>query len=131
MNILSIYGILTMLFVAVTPAFAGMAHTTLPYHHPGVRCATGVQTVDVGSSLSCASGYSVTLVDLTQPNATGVASAVLNVYFRGAFVKSLVVAPGQAVVVRGHGAPLDIYVQRTFAGLDAYQRWAKMSLYQP
>ncbi len=132
MNVLSIYGILTMLFVAMTPAFAGMAHTAMPYHPPGARCSTGVQIVYVGSSLSCRSGYSVTLVDLSQPtNSNGVSSALLNVYFRGTFVNSFVVAPGQVVVVRGHGAPLDIYVQQTFAGLYAYQKWAKMSLFQP
>lgn len=130
MSILSIYGVLALIFATVTPAFAGATYTALPYHHGGMRCSTGVQTVHVDSSLNCPSGYNVILVDLSQPNANGVASAVLNVYYRSNFVESIVMAPGQSVTVKGHGAPLHIYVQQTFAGLYAYQKWAKMSLTQ-
>lgn len=127
MNRLIIYPAMVAIILASFATFAGAASV-----QNNQKCSTGIQTVYVGHTLGCPhTGYNVTLTDLSQPNANGISSAVLNVYYSQQLVKIVTLAPGQSAIITGHGAPLIIHVRQTFAGLYAYQKWAKMSLTRP
>ncbi len=84
-------------------------------------------TLYVGQSDACGQ-FIVSLADLTYPNASGVSAAVLDIYYNGAFYNSTQVFPGQTITVSQGGNTMQIYVNATFAGLYAYQRWAKIEL---
>jgi hypothetical protein len=89
-------------------------------------CGTYI-TVYVGHNVSC-SGFSVELTDLGQPNQSGISPASLNVYYNGTLTNTTQIEPGKTVEFTTNGKNLYVNVNQTFAGLYAYQKWAKMDL---
>ncbi len=90
---------------------------------------TPLTTVYVGHNLS-SGGFTVQLTDLGQPNNAGTSPASLNIYYKGALTNVTQVFPSATPAVfniSGHN--LYVLVNSTFAGLYAYQKWAKMQLY--
>ncbi len=89
-----------------------------------------MQTVYVGHNVT-SGPFTVALTDLGQPNSNGVSTASVAVYYNGGATPTNVtqITPGttQAFNVSGHN--LYVNVNSTFAGLYAYQKWAKMQLY--
>ncbi len=86
------------------------------------------QTVYVGQNVT-SGNFTVELADLGQPNANGVSNAALNVYYNGVLKNTTSVAPGSLTKFNVSGTYLYVDVNQTFAGLYAYEKYAKMKLY--
>jgi hypothetical protein len=87
---------------------------------------TGLQTVYVGHNIS-AGNFTVELQDLSYPNGT---PAAIGVYYNHVLTNETSIprnSPAQEFNVSGH--TLYVKVGQTFAGLYAYQKWAKIQLY--
>lgn len=84
-------------------------------------------TVYVGQNLT-SGPYTVTLTDLGQP-ANGVSQASINLYYNGVRTNTTSIAPGTTVPFNVSGHTVDVRVNSTFAGLYAYQKWAKIQMY--
>ncbi len=89
---------------------------------------TPLTTVYVGHNLTSGS-FVVSLEDLGQSNSAGVSPASLAVYYNGQLTNTTSVYPGNIVKFNVTGHILDVKVNQTFAGLYAYQKWAKMQVY--
>ncbi len=89
---------------------------------------TPMSTVYVGQNLTSGK-FTVELADLGQPNANGVSTAALNVYYNGALTNTTAVSPGTITPFNVSGTSLYVNVNQTFAGLYAYEKYAKMKLY--
>ena len=90
---------------------------------------TPLTTVYVGHNIT-SGGFTVQLTDLGQPNSGGTSPASLDIYYNGALTNVTQVFPSTTPAifnVSGHN--LYVLVNSTFAGLYAYQKWAKMQLY--
>ena len=90
---------------------------------------TPLTTVYVGHNLT-SGGFTVQLTDLGQPNGAGTSPASLDIYYKGALTNVTQIFPSTTPAVfniSGHN--LYVLVNSTFAGLYAYQKWAKMQLY--
>ncbi len=85
-------------------------------------------TVYVGQNLT-SGPFKVELTDLGQPNSNGVSQASINVYTNGVLTNTSQVSPGTTTKFNVTGQTLFVNVNQTFAGLYAYQKWAKMQLY--
>jgi hypothetical protein len=85
-------------------------------------------TVYVGHNLT-SSGFVVQLTDLGQPTSSGVSAASLAVYYNNVLTNTSSVYPGNTVKFNVTGHNLYVKINQTFAGLYAYQKWAKMQLY--
>ena len=91
-----------------------------------------MQTVYVGQNLTThvnGANYSVELQDLGQPTSAGLSDAAVAVFKNGVQVNESSVAPGSIERFNVTGTKLFLKVNQTFAGLYAYQKWAKMQLY--
>jgi hypothetical protein len=89
---------------------------------------SNLTTVYVGHNITGA-GFTVELTDLGQPNASGVSTASINVYYNGALTNTTQIKPGITDQFNVTGHKVYVYVNNTFAGLYAYQKWAKMQMY--
>jgi hypothetical protein len=87
-----------------------------------------ISTVYVGHNLT-SSGFTVQLTDLGQANAQGVSDASIAVYYNNVLTNTTSVAPQSTTKFNVSGHSLYVHVNTTFAGLYAYQKWAKMQLY--
>jgi lipopolysaccharide export system protein LptA len=85
-------------------------------------------TVYVGKNLT-SGPFTVQLADLGTANSAGVSPAAINVYYKGALTNSSSVYPGNTVKYNVSGTLLWVKVNQTFAGLYAYQKWAKIQMY--
>ncbi len=92
---------------------------------------TPLQTVYVGHNVSNSSvdGFNVQLTDLGQPNSNGVSTAALDVFYNGQLTNTTQVAAFSTAKFNVTGHTLYVHVNQTFAGLYAYQKWAKIQLY--
>ncbi len=92
---------------------------------------TPLKTVYVGQNVSNSTvgGFNVQLTDLGQPNSNGLSNAAINVYYNGALTNTTQMAPYSTQKFNVTGHILYVHVNQTFAGLYAYQKWAKMQLY--
>ncbi len=92
---------------------------------------TPLQTVYVGHNVSNSSvgGFNVELTDLGQPNSNGVSTAALQVYYNGVPTNTTQVNAYSTQKFNVSGHILYVHVNQTFAGLYAYQKWAKVQLY--
>ncbi|MGC8676583.1 MAG: hypothetical protein ACP5T3_03690, partial [Candidatus Micrarchaeia archaeon] len=88
---------------------------------------TPLETVYVGKSIS-AGNFSVQLVDLGQP-ANGLSPAALNVSYKGVVTNTTEIWPNSQESFNVSGQHLYVRVNQTFAGLYAYQKWAKIQLF--
>ena len=87
-------------------------------------------TVYVGNSISC-SPWTAQLTDLSQPsNQTNASAADINIYYSGTLTNVSQIYPNHGAYFDVGGHYLYVYVNQTFAGLYAYQKWAKMSMSQ-
>jgi len=89
---------------------------------------TPLTTVYVGSNLT-SGGFKVVLNDLGQPNSNGVSPAAISVYYNGALTNTSSIMPPNTTKFNVSGHYLYVKVNQTFAGLYAYEKWAKMQLY--
>jgi hypothetical protein len=89
---------------------------------------TSAQTVYVGHNIT-SGPWSVELTDLGQPNA-GVSPAAVEVFYNGNWTNTTQINPGKLTTKFQVGKhTVYVKVNQTFAGLYAYQKWAKMQLY--
>jgi len=85
------------------------------------------KTVYVGQNISSGS-FKVQVVGISLPNESGVSAAAMEVYFTSLTNVSQKY-PGQIENINLPGGNLAIYVNQTWAGLYAYQKWAKLELF--
>lgn len=91
-------------------------------------CFKADQTVYVGYNQTCGS-FTAELVDLGQPNSNGVSPTYFNIYFNGVLTNvSSAIYPNNQTEFNFSGHLLFLYVNKTFAGLYQYQRWARINL---
>ncbi len=88
---------------------------------------TPLETVYVGKSIS-AGNFSVQLLDLGQPS-NGLSPAALNVSYKGVVINTTEIWPNSQKSFNVSGQHLYVRVNQTFAGLYAYQKWAKIQLF--
>ena len=89
-------------------------------------------TVYTGGSDVC-SPFRVQLIDIGQPNSTGVSTALLNVYYNNATLSiNNSMSPKHTAVfctLSGcEGWTLSLYLNQTHPSLYSYQRWAQMQM---
>ncbi|MDE1767908.1 MAG: S-layer protein [Candidatus Micrarchaeota archaeon] len=89
---------------------------------------TPVQTIYVGHNVS-SGGFTVSLTDLGQPNSGGTSQASINLYYNGTLTNTTQISPGNTTKFQVGSHTVYVKVNQTFAGLYAYQKWAKMQLY--
>ncbi len=91
---------------------------------------TPLTTLYVGQNMTTGP-FTVVLQDLGQPNTNGVSPASVAVYTNGKLTNETAIAPGNANITKFNvsGQTLYLEVNQTFAGLYAYQKWAKIQAY--
>ncbi len=89
---------------------------------------TPATTVYVGQNIS-SSNFTVQLTDLGQPNSAAQSEAAVQVYYKGALTNVTQIFPGTSPEFTVDGHNIFVNVNQTFAGLYAYQKWAKIKLY--
>lgn len=89
---------------------------------------TPVQTVYVGHNIS-SDGFTVQLTDLGQPTSSAISAAAVQVYYNGTLTNTTQLNPGTTTKFTTSGHSIYVNVNQTFAGLYAYQKWAKLKLY--
>jgi len=85
-------------------------------------------TVYVGHNSTC-SKFTLELQDLGQPNSQGVSDAYVSLYYKGNLTNVTQIPPKTLQTFEVNGKYLDVYVNQTFAGLYAYQKWASVQLF--
>ena len=86
-----------------------------------------IKTVYVGQNLT-SGGFTVELTDLGQAN-SGISPASVSVFYNGVLTNTTSINPNTTTSINVTGHTLDVHIGTTFAGLYAYQKWAKMQLY--
>ncbi len=87
-----------------------------------------MQTVYVGHNVS-SGPFTVQLEDLGQPNSSGTSTAAVDVFFNGTLTNTTQLTPKTTTKFTVNKQSIYVDVNQTFAGLYAYQKWAKMKLY--
>ena len=87
-----------------------------------------LQTIYVGHNITSAP-WTITLQDLGQPNSNGISTASVALYYNGALTNQSSLTPGTTTKFNVTGHTVYVNVNATFAGLYAYQKWAKLQLY--
>jgi hypothetical protein len=89
------------------------------------------KTVYVGQNYSTggAENFTVQVADIGQPNSNGISPVALKVYLNGALYNTTAVNPGTTAKFNDSGHNLYVKVYQTFAGLYAYEKYAKIQLY--
>ncbi|MCL5405061.1 MAG: S-layer protein [Candidatus Marsarchaeota archaeon] len=86
------------------------------------------ETVYVGQNAT-AGPFTVQVADIGQPNNNGISPAALKVYYNGVLYNVSAVNPGVTQQFNDTGHNLYVHVYQTFAGLYAYEKYAKIQLY--
>ncbi len=87
---------------------------------------TPQKTVYLGQNLT-SGPYTVVLEDVGQPNTNGVSLVAINLYYNGVLTNTSAIMPGSTQTFESGNSLVGVSVNSTFAGLYAYQRWAKMT----
>ena len=89
------------------------------------------KTVYVGQNYSTggADNFTVQVADIGQPNSSGISPAALKVYYNGVLYNVSSVKPGVTQEFNDTGHTLYVHVYQTFAGLYAYEKYAKIQMY--
>jgi hypothetical protein len=87
-----------------------------------------LKTVYVGQNLT-GGAYTVQLTDIGQPNSNGISPAAINLYKNGALTNTTSIQSGNTTSFNVSGTKVFVKVSQTFAGLYAYQKYAKIQLY--
>ena len=85
-------------------------------------------TVYVGQNVSTGP-FTVQVADIGQPNSNGISPAALKVYYNGVLYNTTAVSSGTTQQFNDSGHNLYVKVYQTFAGLYAYEKYAKIQLY--
>jgi hypothetical protein len=102
--------------------------TTVP---PTTNIGCGIPfTTYVGWSIMC-NQWTLTLSDLGVATSGGISPAMVNIYYNGAMTNSSSIYPPNTVKYDVQGSWLIVNLNQTFAGLYAYQKWAKISIGTP
>jgi S-layer like family, N-terminal region len=109
------------------------AHATSTTAVPGGKiylasALVPLQTLYVGHNIT-SGPWTVQLTDLGQPTAGGESPASLNILYNNVLTNTSSVYPGNTAKYNVSGHTLYVNVNTTFAGLYAYQKWAKLQLY--
>ncbi len=88
---------------------------------------TPYQTVYVGHNIT-SNNFTVQLTDLGQP-ANGISPAAVDIYYAGNLTNVTQLSPRTITKFSVGKHNVYVNVNQTFAGLYAYQKWAKMKLY--
>ncbi|MFP3278463.1 MAG: S-layer protein [Candidatus Micrarchaeota archaeon] len=89
---------------------------------------TPLTTVFVGQNLT-SGPFTVRLLDLSYPNSSGVSSADVAIYKNGIMYNQTALKPYTTTEFNVSGTPIYLYIDQTFPGLYASQKWAKMQLF--
>ncbi len=87
-----------------------------------------MKTVFVGENLTSGS-FKVELTDLGQAANNGQSPASVSVYYNNVLTNVTAIYENTTQVFNVSGQTVDVHVGQTFAGLYAYEKWAKMQLY--
>lgn len=87
-----------------------------------------LQTLYVGHNIT-SGPWTVQLTDLGQPNNAGTSPASLSVLYNNVLTNTSSTFPHNITKFNVSGHTLYVSVNQTFAGLYAYQKWAKLQLY--
>jgi hypothetical protein len=87
---------------------------------------TPITTVHVGHNLT-GGAFTVQLSNLVQPT-NGIAAADINIYYNGVLTNSTQIKPGATETFNISGNSYNVYVNSTFAGLYANQKWATIQI---
>jgi len=87
-----------------------------------------LSTVYVGKNLT-SGPFTVQLADLGTATSAGVSPAAINVYYKGVLTNNTSIWPANTVKFNVSGNKIWIKVNATFAGLYAYQKYAKIQMY--
>ena len=91
---------------------------------PNSSCNAFV-TIYIGQNDTCLP-FKVELANLGQPNSNGTSPADLDIYNNGAQTNYSIMYPGQSATFVANGNSLTVIINKTFAGMYAYQKWANM-----
>jgi len=88
------------------------------------------QIIYVGKSVNITgTNIAIELGDLSYANSNGVSSADIQILSNGQIVNQSAIAPGTIQKFNVSGQPIYVYVQKTFAGLYAYEKWAQVEAF--
>lgn len=89
------------------------------------------KTIYVGQNYSTgtSNNFTVQVADIGQPNSSGVSPAALKVYYNGVLYNTTAVKPGVTKEFNDTGHTLYVHIYQTFAGLYAYEKYAKIQMY--
>ena len=122
----------------------GRNYTILNYTEPAAYAASGSfvsggglqlgyamaqpQIVYIGRNIS-ANGFTLSLTNLGQPNSQGVSSAAVSLYYDGILANTSQIYPNSLTKFQTGNHMVYVYLERTFNGTYAYQKWAQIGLY--
>ena len=72
--------------------------------------------------------WTVVLVSLGAPTASGVSTATFSAYYKGNLVGNTIVTPGTAASFGNATSGIYLYLYQTFPGEYSYQKWARFSI---
>lgn len=87
-----------------------------------------LQTVYVGHNITTGP-WTVQLTDLGQATSGGVSPASISILYNNVLTNTSSIFPGNTIRFNVTGKTIYVNVNQTFAGLYAYQKWAKIQLY--
>jgi hypothetical protein len=122
------YSIFAATLLVVLAVSTGAASTTSTAKTYASGCHV-ITTVYVGHNTTCGH-WTVQLTDLGQPNANGISKASVNLYYNNVLTNITSIAPKHTGAYNVSGHVLKVDVKQTFAGLYAYQKWAKIELFR-
>ena len=86
---------------------------------------------DVYLAHNITSGFiTVSLFDLSYPNSNGTSAAAFGVYNHGVLTNETSIFPKESELIDSSGYNFIIYVNQTYPGVYAYQKWASVQLYK-
>jgi hypothetical protein len=110
-------GVATSNTLAVRGGGLGLTHPLVP-----------LTTVYVGKNLTTGQ-FTAQLANLGTASNAGVTPAVVNIYYKGVETNTTIIWPVNTVEYNIAGNIYFVRVNQTFAGLYAYQKWAKIQVY--
>ncbi len=116
-----------------THSVSTVSSTTVVKNGGQVQVASSLSpmtTVYVGQNVTASNGqFSVQLTDIGQPNGSGASPAAINLYYNGKLVNVTAIGENTTQSFNISGTKVYVKVGQTFAGLYAYQKYAKIQIY--
>ncbi len=92
-----------------------------------INACNQLVNVYVGNNVTCKQ-FTVKLDDLSYPNSNGISAGIFSIYYNNVLTNQTVLYPGQTGIFHQSNVYLNLYVNKTFPGLYAYQKWAQIML---